>query len=98
MPHHYNYRIALGGTLTFNFAKNNNEVVELAEGINSVVVSSPGEEATIEARVGGRMGDIYGPGFERVKSGPMAGQIIIASNGLPIKTTNPIYLGNYNPD
>ncbi len=84
--------------LTLNYAKNNNKVVELAEGITSVVVSSPGEEATIEARVGGRMGDIYGPGFERVKSGPMAGQIIIASNGLPIKTTTPIYLGNYNPD
>ena len=83
---------------TINYARNNNEVVELAQDIDAIVISAPGEEATVEARIGGRMGALYGPGFERVESGPMAGEIIIGTNGQPIKTTSPIYLGNYNPD
>lgn len=81
-----------------NFARNRSEVISLAPGIPAYVQTAPGEEATVEARVGERMGAIYGPGFERVPDGPMKGQIIIASNGLPIKTTNPIHLGNFNPD
>lgn len=81
-----------------NFAKNRSEIVELTEGINAVVQSAPGEDATLEARVGERMGALYGPGFERVESGPLKGEIIIAANGEPIKTTSPIYLGNFNSD
>ncbi|WPP50836.1 SusC/RagA family TonB-linked outer membrane protein [Catalinimonas niigatensis] len=81
-----------------NFAKNYSEVLSLAEGIDAFVQSAPGEEATLEARVGERMGALYGPGFERVAEGPMTGEIIIGANGLPIKTTEPIYLGNFNPD
>lgn len=84
--------------ITANFARNRNKVISLAPGVPAYVQTAPGEEATIEARVGERMGAIYGPGFERVPDGPMKGDIIIASNGLPIKTTNPIYLGNFNPD
>jgi TonB-linked SusC/RagA family outer membrane protein len=84
--------------LSVNFAKNNSEVVALAEGIGAFVQSAPGEEATVEARVGERMGALYGPGFERVPDGPMKGEMIIGVNGLPIKTTEPIYLGNFNPD
>ncbi len=84
--------------VSINYAKNTNEVIELAEDIDAIVISSPGEEATVEARVGGKMGALYGPGFERVPSGPMAGEIIVGINGQPIKTTSPIYLGNYNPD
>lgn len=84
--------------ISVNFARNQNEVVSLAPGIPAYVQTAPGEEATIEARVGQRMGAIYGPGFERVPDGPMKGEIIIGANGLPIKTTTPIYLGNFNPD
>ncbi len=81
-----------------NFARNRSEVVELTAGVDAVVQSAPGEEATLEARVGERMGAIYGPGFERVQSGPMKGDIIIGANGDPVKTTSPIYLGNFNSD
>lgn len=84
--------------ISVNFARNRNEVVSLAPGIPAYVQSAPGEEATLEARVGERMGALYGPGFERVPDGPMKGEIIIGANGLPIKTTTPIYLGNFNPD
>lgn len=84
--------------ISANFARNRNEVVSLALGVPAFVQTAPGEDATIEARVGERMGAIYGPGFERVPDGPMKGDIIIGANGLPIKTTNPIHLGNFNPD
>ncbi|MBT30950.1 MAG: SusC/RagA family protein [Thalassobius sp.] len=88
--------------LTLNFARNISEVVELTEGIDAVVQTSPGEEATVEARVGERMGAMYGPGFVRVEEGPMAGEIIIGTSGLPVKTSDigmdPVYLGNFNPD
>jgi TonB-linked SusC/RagA family outer membrane protein len=84
--------------ISLNYAKNQNKVVALAPGIPAYVQTAPGEEATVEARVGERMGALYGPGFERVPSGPLKGQIIIGANGLPIKTTQPIYLGNFNPD
>jgi hypothetical protein len=81
-----------------NFAANKGKVLELAEGIDDLVISAPGEDAKIVARVGERMGQLYGPGFERVKEGDMKGQIIIGSNGLPVKTDSPILLGNINPD
>lgn len=63
---------------------------------------------TVEARVGERMGDMYGIGFERVSSDPndkyydasgqYVGQVVYSSNGKPVATTERIKLGNYNPD
>ena len=84
--------------LTFNFSRNIGKVLELTEGVSSIVQSAPGEEAALEAIVGKKMGALYGPGYKRVESGPMKGEIIIGSNGLPSATTNDIYLGNANPD
>lgn len=96
------FRNSFTWDLTINFARNISEVVELADGIEAVVQSAPGEEATIEARVGERMGAMYGPGFVRVEDGPLKGDIIINSSGLPVKTSDiglpPVYLGNFNPD
>ncbi|MFZ6014569.1 MAG: SusC/RagA family TonB-linked outer membrane protein [Bacteroidota bacterium] len=81
-----------------NFAKNINEIVSLTPGLDAYVRSFPGEDAVIEARPGGSLGDIYGPAFERVPDGPLKGMIIVGSNGRPLKTTENVYLGNYNPD
>jgi TonB-linked SusC/RagA family outer membrane protein len=81
-----------------NFATNRGKVLELAEGLDELVVSAPGEDAKMVAKVGERVGQLYGPGFERVKDGPMKGEIIIGSNGLPVMTEEPILLGNVNPD
>lgn len=63
---------------------------------------------TVEARVGERMGDMYGIGYVRASddpankyydaSGQYVGQIVYSSNGKPIPTTERIKLGNYNPD
>jgi hypothetical protein len=85
-------------SITTNFSKNRNEVVSLADGVDALVRSFPGEDAVIEARADGSLGNIYGPGFQRVPDGPLKGMIIIGPNGSPLRTTENIYLGNYNPD
>lgn len=81
-----------------NFARNISKVVSLAPGVENIVQQAPGEDATIEARVGQRMGALYGPGFVRVPNGPLKGMPIIGANGLAQITPTSIYLGNINPD
>ncbi|WP_336513979.1 SusC/RagA family TonB-linked outer membrane protein [Pollutibacter soli] len=90
-----------------NFSANRSEVVELSDGLTNYVMAS--RSVSVEARVGERMGDLYGIGFARVQStdpnkpyydakGTYTGQMVFAANGRPIATTNRIKLGNYNPD
>ncbi len=89
-----------------NFSANRSKVLSLADGLTNFVMAS--RRVSIEARVGERMGDIYGIGFARVQntdknkpyydaSGQYVGQMVF-SNGRPIPTTERIKLGNYNPD
>lgn len=89
-----------------NFSSNRSKVVSLADGLTNFVMAS--RRVSIEARVGQRMGDMYGIGFTRVQntdknkpyydgSGQYVGQMVY-SNGRPIRTTDRIKLGNYNPD
>jgi len=85
--------------LTWNvfatYASNRNKIVELTEGIDVYVVSTgPANRGSIEARPGGRMGDLYGIGYQRSPDG----QIVYNSQGLPTRTTEIKYLGNTNPD
>ncbi len=64
---------------TLNWSANRSYVKELTEGVPSQILGSHNSNVTIEARVGGRMGDMYGQGFQRTPEG----QIIYAANGLP---------------
>lgn len=93
-------------TTNINFSTNRSKVVSLADGLKNFVMAS--RRVSIEARVGERMGDMYGIGFTRVQntdknkpyydaSGQYVGQMVY-SNGRPIPTTERIKLGNYNPD
>jgi TonB-linked SusC/RagA family outer membrane protein len=66
-------------TTTLTWSRNRSYVKELAEGITNQVIYSHGGNVTIEARVGGRMGDMYGRGFQRSPEG----SIIYSSVGLP---------------
>jgi TonB-linked SusC/RagA family outer membrane protein len=84
--------------IMINYSQNEGTVKELADGITSITQSAPGEDASIQARIGEKMGAIWGPGYQRVESGPMAGEIIIGANGRPQPTSEDIYLGNFNPD
>lgn len=61
------------------WSRNRSYVRELAEGITNQIIASHNTNVTIEARVGGRMGDMYGRGFQRSPDG----QIIYGTNGLP---------------
>ncbi len=85
-------------SITLNYSKNTGKVIELASDITSITQSAPGEDASIQARIGEKMGAIYGPGYQRVESGSRTGEIIIFENGRPKATDDDIYLGNINPD
>lgn len=96
----------LGWTVDLNFSTNRSKVVELSDGLSNLVMAS--RSVSIEARVGERMGDMYGIGFARVQNtnpngayydgtGKFVGQMVY-SNGRPVRTTERIKLGNYNPD
>ncbi len=92
--------------LDINFSSNRSKVVSLSDGLQNFVMAS--RRVSIEARVGERMGDMYGIGFARVQnsdpnkpyydaSGQYAGQMIF-KDGRPVPTTDRIKMGNYNPD
>ena len=64
---------------TVTWSINRSYVRELAPGIPSQIIYSHDGNVTIEARVGGRMGDLYGKGFQRSPDG----KILYTSTGLP---------------
>lgn len=75
------------------YAANRNKIVDLVEGVDTYVMSTgPANRGSIEARPGGRMGDLYGIGYERSPDG----EIVYNNQGLPIRTTTIKYLGNTN--
>ncbi len=93
-------------TVDLNFSSNRSKVVELSDGLTNLVMAN--RSVSIEARVGERMGDMYGIGFARVQNtnpagahydatGKFVGQMVF-SNGRPVRTTERIKMGNYNPD
>lgn len=75
-----------------NFARNRSKVVELYEGVTNYIIASPGL-GTVEARVGERMGDIYGQKLLRSPDGQ-----IVHKDGIPQISPTIQKLGNYNPD
>ncbi len=90
-----------------NFSANRSKVLELNDGLTTYVMAS--RRVSVEARIGERMGDLYGIGFARVQNtnpsapyytdkGDFVGQMVFAANGRPVRTSNVIRLGNYNPD
>jgi TonB-linked SusC/RagA family outer membrane protein len=85
--------------LDVNFSKNRSKVVSLTEDIDIYQMASK-DAISIEARVGQRMGDMYGEIYQRVQdpSSPYNGQVINNANGRPLSTGTREHLGNYNPD
>ncbi len=84
--------------INVNWARNRGKIISLDPEIDKLVQAAPGENASIQARAGERMGAIWGPGYQRVPDGPLKGEIIIGSNGRAMVTSEDIHLGNYNPD
>jgi TonB-linked SusC/RagA family outer membrane protein len=79
---------------TVTWAKNKNRVLELAEGMDDKQDIGYGGNATLQARVGGTTGDIYGFGFVRSPEG----QIVYNSDGLPARPADISYIGNAYAD
>jgi TonB-linked SusC/RagA family outer membrane protein len=75
-----------------NFAKNKNEVVELAEGLSSLTLWTE-RGASLEARVGEPYGNLYGNKFNRTETGEL-----IFTNGYPTNITGQHAIGNITPD
>jgi TonB-linked SusC/RagA family outer membrane protein len=85
------------GGFTWNinatFAANQNKVLSLADSVETLVLQTgPGSRGSIEARVGGNMGDLYGLGYERAPDGQ-----IVYANGYPVKSQVSRLLGNVYP-
>lgn len=86
---------------TVAFSQNRGEVIELAEGVESFILAQGATGGTVEARPGGRMGDIYGRGFARDESGNIILDVVnIGDRDVvrPRVDNNVKKLGNYNPD
>ncbi|RIV73235.1 SusC/RagA family TonB-linked outer membrane protein [Flagellimonas aequoris] len=82
---------------TFNFSTNKSEVTDLG-GVNYTLTERNG--AYIQAREGGSISAIYGRGFQRVedKNSPYYGQKIFNDQGIPMRTDDLVYQGDYAPD
>lgn len=82
-----------------NFTRTRGYVLELTEGLDTYTLTGR-NGANIQARVGERMGNIYGAGFARVEdpASPYFGQIIHNTSGTPITDPTLKNQGNYNPD
>ncbi|MBB3698773.1 SusC/RagA family TonB-linked outer membrane protein [Flammeovirga yaeyamensis] len=79
--------------VSFNFSKNKNEVVSLAEGVDSFVLGSYWG-LTTEARPGEELGTFYGYAYQRDDQG----NVMVDENGYAMKTDEKVKLGSINPD
>lgn len=75
---------------TVNWSMNRSYVRELVAGVPTQVIYAHNTNVTIEARPGGRMGDMYGVGFVRSPDG----QVVYNSAGLPVLSTQTQKWGN----
>lgn len=86
-------KTAFGWNVTATFSANQNKVLSLADSVETLVLQTgPGSRGSIEARVGGNMGDLYGLGYERAPDGQ-----IIYNNGYPVKSQVSRLLANVYP-
>ena len=80
--------------MTLNFTKNDSEVLELAEGLETLSFGADFFRR-FELNVGDPWGNVYSRGFERNAQG----QVLVTADGLPQVTVGQeVLLGNFNPD
>ena len=81
---------------TFNFAKNRSKVVDLAPGVDAILLGSGGfGDVRVEARRGEPYGAIRGYRFRRDSA---TGSLLIGDNGRPLREGNLSTLGTVQPD
>lgn len=81
---------------TFNFSSNKSEVKDL----EAPVTLTNRNGVYIQAREGASISAIYGRGFQRVEdeSSPYFGEVIVNEQGVPQRTDDLVYQGDYAPD
>jgi TonB-linked SusC/RagA family outer membrane protein len=89
----------LSWRIILNYSKNENTILELAEGIANYSLGGS-EHVNVYATVGGNYGDIWGRRLNRVtdETSPYFDQIIVDANGLPTRTNDKFLLGTQQPD
>jgi outer membrane receptor protein involved in Fe transport len=81
--------------LGLNFSKNTNTIIELTETTKVQLLSDASVSfLKVVAEEGGKYGDIWGYTYQRDE----AGKILVDDNGIPLKSEDMSYLGNYQPD
>ncbi|ERM81004.1 hypothetical protein P872_12005 [Rhodonellum psychrophilum GCM71 = DSM 17998] len=85
-------RTGLNWDMNFNFSRNRNLVVELAEGLENYILGTQ-NSLTSEARVGQPYGTLYGRRYLRAPEGQ-----IVYRNGLPVLEDGTFAIGNIQPD
>lgn len=80
--------------LGFNFAKNKNEVLKLAEGVDYLQLASMQASISIGAQVGEAYGVIRGTGFVYDDNGNK----VVGANGQYLASPTTTVIGNMNPD
>jgi TonB-linked SusC/RagA family outer membrane protein len=79
---------------TFNYSKNNNNVVRITDEQKSVIIQSD-DIVTTRVEVGRPFGELYVKGWQRDSQG----RKLVDSQGRPLLTPGlTIYAGNFNPD
>ncbi|MEX0648737.1 MAG: SusC/RagA family TonB-linked outer membrane protein [Balneolaceae bacterium] len=98
--------------VTVNYSRNQSTVVEVAEGIEQILVGSSfgyvGSGASIQLTEGDPYGNIYGRSYERYypegeePENPMYldedAPLLIGDDGFPVTNTDQLVLGNTQPD
>ncbi|MEC4113723.1 SusC/RagA family TonB-linked outer membrane protein [Myroides pelagicus] len=79
--------------ISWNFAKNKNELTRLADGVESVEITRAPFQVSLQGKIGETYGQIYGTDYQRDANGNK----IIGENGL-YKATGIQALGSYLPD
>ncbi|WP_036195225.1 SusC/RagA family TonB-linked outer membrane protein [Maribacter antarcticus] len=85
-------------TTTANFTRARGKVKSLTEGLDTYEISN--NYLSVQAKVGGRMGDVYGTGLVTVDdpNSEFFGQEVHNEDGYSLRDPNLKLLGNYNPD
>jgi TonB-linked SusC/RagA family outer membrane protein len=85
----------LNWDITINWAKNNNEVVELYGDLEAYQINTSWGSTSIEARPGEPYGQIKGGAYVKDDAG---NYIINPNSGLPVHSSQPQVIGNILPD
>ena len=81
--------------MTFNYAKNTSEVLEISEGLDELNIGGASFLSQFKLVVGNPFGDIYSRGFNRDDQG----RVIVGADGIPTVTSGlDVKVGNFNPD